>query len=73
MAFAPNPRVIYPVSPVNAVIAVVEAEVGRGILISVAVIVGIENMANSVAVYAKQAVSLSRKTMDRAECGKGAS
>lgn len=64
---------MYPVRPVRAFMAVPEDVIGSGVVISTAVIVGIENMANSVGEYAKHAVSLSRKTMVRAEWGKGAS
>jgi len=67
--FAPSPKVIYPVSPVNAPMALPPAEVvtGRGVEMSVAVMVGIENMAYSVGEYAKHAVSWSRKDIIRAE------
>jgi hypothetical protein len=44
-AFAPRPNVMYPVRPVNAPMAVVEVVIGKGVDISVADIVGIENMA----------------------------
>ena len=48
---------MYPVSPVNAFIAVPDPVIGRGVTISVAVIVRIENIAYSVGEYAKHAVS----------------
>lgn len=56
-AFAPRPNVIYPVSPVNAFIAVPDPVMGSGVTMSTAVIVRIENIAYSVGEYAKHAVS----------------
>lgn len=70
---APRPSVIYPVNPVNAPMAVAEVVMGNGVVISVAVMVDMENMAYSVGEYAKQAVSWFIIVMIRAECGNGAS
>jgi hypothetical protein len=53
--------------PLRAFIAAPDVEIGRGNEISVAVIVVRENIANSVGLYAKHAVSLFKNTMQRAE------
>lgn len=42
---APRPSVMYPVSPVNAPMVLVEAVTGRGVEISAADIAWVENMA----------------------------
>ena len=67
--FEPKPNVIYPVRPVRAPIAValVEVVTGSGVVMSVAVIEGIEKMAYSVGEYAKYTVSGFMNEIIRAE------
>jgi hypothetical protein len=48
LCFEPRPRVMYPVNPVSAPIPVTLVEIGRGVVRSVAVMVGMEKSAYSV-------------------------
>lgn len=59
LGFAPSPRVMYPVRPLNAPMApaLLDEVTGRGVVISTAVIVDIVKIAYSVGEYAKQTLS----------------
>ena len=72
-AFAPRPRVIYPVRPEKAPIPDAVVDVVIGIVTSTAVIEDMLKTAYSVGEYAKQMHSLVMNDMALAECANGAS